>query len=144
MSEKKKVVRTYISGLPGLTLTLKGVPANVRFKPSAPGPNRIGVFSTDDEKVQKLLEAHPRFKEGTIYKQPTLEEIEAEKKAKEVAEMKNNLDKFFSAIGGVPDFTKLKKDQLEVAAELVGIETKGKTADALAKEIENILKMKEK
>lgn len=131
MSEKK--IKEYESLVPGFQLSVKNLPHNIFFNASAPGPNRRGYFQTSDEKIQKIVENHPRFKDGTIRRIPSAEELAEIEKKKEQKEKKETLSGFFKVVGGVPDFSKLEGDQLKTVADLIGVDAQTKDGKPKAK-----------
>lgn len=125
--------RDYESLIPGLQLTAKNLRHNISFAASAPGPDRRGYYTTADPKIQKIIEVHPRFKDGTIRRVPSPEEIEEMKKQEEQKKRLENLNEFFAAVGGIPDFNQMKEAQLYKVADLIGIEVETKSGGKKAK-----------
>jgi len=137
MTMGKPKIKYYESDMPGLVLSTTRFSENIIFVASAPGPNRKGYYQTDDPEKQKFVEEHKTFQQGIVRRKKTPEELEQEAKAKKQAERLEFWKEVYRMYKNLPDFGKMKAEEVKALADDIGAEvadadTKAVMADKIA------------
>lgn len=127
----KPKIKYYESDMPGLVLSTTRFTENIIFTASAPGPNRKGYYQTADPEKQKFVEEHNLYTQGVIRRKKTPEELAQEAKEKQQAERLEFWKEVYSMYKNLPDFGKMKADEVKALADEIGADVKDEDTKAV-------------